>query len=147
MAKKRYSLKTVLFVVWLCMTTIVLLIPAETVEQTGAAVRQQPAIKAQAKSFIYKAVNDGENWHLFWFFVLAAIAVSLPVRLRIGVCLVWFLGLNAYGFTMEVIQQTLIPGRAFELQDLGRNAIGIAFGLSVVMIIRRVSGGGTTNLH
>ena len=140
MARIQYSLKIVLFVVWLCMTTIILLIPAEAVEQTGTALRQQPVIKAQAKSFIYKAVNDEENWHLFWFFVLAALAASLPVSLRIGVCLAWFLGLNAYGFTMEVIQQTLIPGRAFELQDLARNAIGIAFGLTVVVIIRRVLG-------
>ena len=39
---------------------------------------------------------------------------------------------------MEVIQQTLIPGRSFELHDLARNTIGIAFSLTVVMIIRHI---------
>jgi len=120
------------FLVWLGVTGVVLLTPAETVRQTNVTVTGMPGVKAQRKTAIYRAINDGGNWHVFWFFSLASMAALLQRKPTLAASTKTLLFLSAGGLTMELIQETLIPGRSFEWRDL------ITAALTLVMTTRRL---------
>ena len=126
------------FLVWLGVTGVVLLTPAETVRQTNVTVTGMPGVKAQRKTAIYRAINDGGNWHVFWFFSLASMAALLQRKPTLAASTKTLLFLSAGGLTMELIQETLIPGRSFEWRDLGMNTIGITAALALVTPARRL---------
>lgn len=127
----------ILFAVTLVATTVVLLTPAESVRHSSASVKRQPTVKAQRNTIIYKAINDGDNWHVFWFFVLAGMGMLLPATPSLRSGIIILLLLNAYSLSSEVIQETLIPGRSFEWPDLGMNALGIVVGATSSLAIRK----------
>ncbi len=118
-----------IFALWLVATTVVLLTPRETVRSTSAAVKRQPAVHAHKGSPAYNSVNDGDNWHLFWFFGLAGLTWVLPLKPTLKTAIILLAVLNLYSFATELIQELLIPGRKFEWGDLLLNAIGIGAGL------------------
>jgi len=126
------------FFVWLGVTGVVLLTPAETVQQTNVTVTGMPGVKVQRKTAIYRAINDGDNWHVFWFFSLTSMAALLQRKPTLAASTKTLLFLSAGGLTMELIQETLIPGRSFEWRDLGMNTIGITAALTLVMTTRRL---------
>ncbi len=130
------------FFVWLAVTGVVLLTPAETVRQTNETVTCMPAVKAQRKTAIYRAINDGGNWHLFWFFSLAVMAALIQRKTTLAVTARTFLLLSAGGLSMELIQEAVIPGRSFEWRDLGMNTVGIAAALAFIIPVRRLCGRG-----
>lgn len=121
--------KYLMFALWLLATTVALLTPRETVRSTGAAIRRQPAIHAHRGSPVYRSVNDGDNWHLFWYFGLAALIWILPFKPTLKSAVLLLAVLNLFSLATEGTQECLIPGRAFEWGDLLLNAAGIGAGL------------------
>lgn len=135
-------MRTIVFILfsgWLVATSVVLLTPAETVRQTSSTVQRQPSVKVHRKTLAFKSMNDGGNWHLFWFFGLASTAALLQRKPTLAAGTKTFLLLSAFGLTMEIIQETLIPGRSFQWRDLGMNTIGITAGLPGATAFRLVS--------
>lgn len=125
----------ILFFGWLLATTAILLTPAENVRQSSSAIKRQSVVKAHKQSFAFKRVNDGNNWHLFFFFGLSTLTALLPGKRAVKTYAKRGLLLFVFSLFMELIQEFFIPGRSFELLDLGLNAIGISAGMTVGMLI------------
>ncbi len=121
----------ILFALWLLATSMVLLTPRDTVQSTGAAVKRQPAIQAHKGSTVYNSVDDGDNWHLFWFFGLAGLTWVMPFKPTRKTAMALLALLNLYSLATELVQEIVIPGRKFEWGDLLLNAIGIGAGCCV----------------
>jgi len=121
--------KYLIIVIWILATSIVLWTPRDMVRSTGAAVKRQPAIKIHKGTPVYNTVDDGDNWHLFWFFGLAGLTWALPLKPTLKTAIKLLVLLNLYSVATELIQEFLIPGRKFEWSDLLMNAIGIGAGL------------------
>ena len=132
--------KYLMLALWLLATTVVLLTPRETVRSTGAAVRRQTVIRAHKGSPVYKSVNDGDNWHLFWFFGLAALIWILPFKPTLKSAVLLLVVLNLFSLVTEGIQECLIPERKFEWCDLLLNAAGIGAGLCTGYVARLTRG-------
>ena len=97
-------------------------------------VKRQPAVQAHKGTPAYRTVDDGDNWHLFWFFGLGMIAMLLPRTRSVPVIILIFSVLNLYSLATELTQEHLIPGRAFQWSDLAMNAVGITAGIGTSLI-------------
>lgn len=130
----------IVFAFWLLATSVILLTPRDTVRSTSAAVKRQPVVQVHKGTPVYRTVDDGDNWHLFWFFGLGLLAMMLPRERLTSNTILIVAALSLYSLATELIQEYVIQGRAFQWYDLLMNQIGIVTGTVTATVLRSTLG-------
>ena len=123
-----------MFIGWLGVMTVVLLAPAGGVSADPAALSRVAWLQQALSSVVIWAAKDGSLWHVVWFLVLGALtAVLSPPPPSLRKVLQLLILLNAYSIVTEMVQETMVPGRAFEWSDVWWNAVGCIAGVTLMM--------------
>jgi hypothetical protein len=125
-----------MILVWILMASVILWSPADSIRETGREVRKATASVAPSMTARQLLIFDGDNWHLFLFLGLAVLLTCYPHSLRRNEILMLLVLLTAYSTVTEIVQEMLVPGRAFEWQDMGRNQVALTVGVALTSMAR-----------
>ena len=122
-----------MILVWVLMTSVILWSPADSIRKAGSEVRKATASVGTPRQLL---IFDGDNWHLFLFLGLAVLLTCYPDSLRRNEILMLLVLLTAYSTVTEIVQEVLVPGRAFEWQDMGLNQVALTVGVALTSMAR-----------